>query len=197
MALFAVLYDPVMALADRAGLARLRRRLVAEARGRVLEVGSGTGRNLALYRDVEAVVALEPDDAMRDRLLRRIPAAAVPVEVHDAGLGESGLADASFDTVVSTLVLCSVDDQDAVLGEIRRLLKPDGQFLFLEHVRSPGLWGTLEAAVTPVWRRLAGGCHLDRRTLQAMRAAGLAITDCQRSGLLVRGVARPARHPVL
>ena len=194
--LFTILYDPVMARADRAGLGRLRRRLVAEASGRVLEVGSGTGRNLAFYRDVEAVVALEPDEDLRDRLLRRMPAARVPVEVHDAGLEDSGLPGASFDTVVSTLVLCSVDDQAKVLGEVRRLLRPDGRLLFLEHVRAPGLWGALQAAATPVWRRLAGGCRLDRRTLQAIRNAGLAVTDCHRSGVLVRGVARPARTPV-
>ena len=192
--LHALLYDPVMELADRAGLAGRRRRLVAEARGRVLEVGGGTGRNVGLYRDVEALVVLEPDAAMRRRLLDRLAGAAVPVEVHEVGVEESGLPDASFDTVVASLVLCSVDDQARALAEIRRLLKPGGRLLFLEHLRAPGWPGRLQALATPVWSRLAGGCHLDRPTLDAIRGAGLAITDCDRWGVLVQGTARPAHR---
>lgn len=190
----ALFYDPVMELVDRVGLASRRRRLVAEARGRVLEVGAGTGRNLELYRDVEAVVVLEPDHAMRRRLLDRLAGAAVPVEVHETSIAESGLPDASFDTVVASLLLCSVDDQARVLAEIRRLVKPEGRFLFLEHVRAPGWPGGLQALATPVWSRVAGGCHLDRPTLEAIRSAGLAITDCERWGVLVQGTARPAHR---
>ncbi len=193
--LHALLYDPVMELVDRAGLAARRRRLVAEARGRVLEAGGGTGRNLALYREVEALVVLEPDGAMRRRLLERIGAAAVPVEVHEAPIESSGLPDASFDTVVTTLVLCSVDDQGRALAEIHRLLKPGGRFLFLEHVRAPGWAGRLQVVATPAWSRLAAGCHLDRSTLDAIRAASLAITDCDRWGVPEQGTARPARRP--
>ena len=187
----AFLYDPCMGLADRAGLGERRRRLVSQARGAVLEVGAGTGRNLPLYRDVESVAVLEPDGAMRRRLLDRVAAAAVTVEVHEAGIEQSGLADGSFDTVVASLVLCTVDDQAVALDAIRRLLRQDGRLLFLEHVRLPGLRGRAQAGVTPVWRRLAGNCHLDRPTLDAIRAAGFAITDCDRSGPLVQGVARP------
>ncbi len=193
-ALHALFYDPVMELVDRAGLAGRRRRLVAEARGHVLEVGGGTGRNLELYRDVEAVVVLEPDDAMRRRLLDRLAGAVVPVEVHETSIEESGLPDASFDTVVATLLLCSVGDQARALAEIRRLLKPGGRFLFLEHVRAPGWPGRLQALATPVWSRLSAGCHLDRPTLEAIRGAGLAITDCDRWGVLVQGTARSAHR---
>lgn len=190
--LHALIYDPVMGLAERAGLAARRQRLVAEAVGRVLEVGGGTGRNLPLYRDVEQVVVLEPDAAMRRRLLERVAAAAVPVEVHETALEESGLPDASFDTVVVSLVLCSVADQGRALAEIRRLLKPGGRLLFLEHLQAPGWPGKLQAAATPLWKRLAGGCHLDRPTLDAMRRAGLAVTDCDRWWVLVQGAARPS-----
>ncbi|MBW3615185.1 MAG: class I SAM-dependent methyltransferase [Actinobacteria bacterium] len=190
----ALLYDPVMGLADRAGLGARRRRLVAEARGRVLEVGGGTGLNLPLYRDVEAVVVLEPDSSMRRRLLHRLATAAVPVEVHETTIEESGLPDGSFDTVVATLVLCSVADQGRALGEIRRLLGPGGRLLFLEHVRASGWLGRAQAVATPFWSRLAAGCHLDRPTLGAIRAAGLAITDCDRWGVFVQGVARPAHR---
>lgn len=191
----ALFYDPVMDLLDRAGLASRRRRLVAEARGRVLDVGGGTGRNLGLYRDVEMVVVLEPDASMRKRLLERVASAAVPVEVHEAGIEESGLPDAFFDTVVASLLLCSVDDAARAMAEIRRLLKPGGRFLFLEHVRAAGWAGQLQALATPVWSRLSGGCHLDRPTLDTIRRAGLAVTDCDRWGVLVQGAARPAHRP--
>ncbi|HVF33346.1 MAG TPA: class I SAM-dependent methyltransferase [Acidimicrobiales bacterium] len=194
----AFLYDPVMGLLDRAGLGDRRRRLLAEARGEVVEVGGGTGRNLPYYRDVARVVVLEPDGAMRARLLTRVDASAVPVEVHEVGIEESGLPDGFADTVVASLVLCTVASPEVALAEIRRLLRPDGRLLFLEHVRSPGLRGRLESAVSPVWARTVGaGCHLDRPTLDSLRSAGFAITDCHRSGALVQGIAVPSsRFPL-
>ena len=191
----AALYDPLMGLVDRAGLAERRRRLLAQASGRVLEVGAGTGLNLRHYRDVDAVVMTEPDAAMRKRLLGRVADAAVPVEVHELPIEESGLPDASFDTVVCTLVLCTVADQAVALDEIRRVLKSDGQLLFLEHVRSPGWRGALQGVVTPVWSATAGaGCHLDRRTLDAIRNAGFVIDRCERSGMVAAGVAVPSKR---
>ena len=191
----AALYDPLMGLVDRVGLADRRRRLVAEATGEVVEVGGGTGRNLAHYRDIDRLVVLEPDAAMRAKLLARVPAARVPVEVHETGIDDTMLPDHFADTVVACLVLCSVPDQATALAVIKRLLKPDGRLLFLEHVRSPGVRGKVQSAVTPVWSRTAGaGCHLDRPTLDAIRAAGFAITDCHRSGALVQGIAVPSNR---
>lgn len=193
----AFLYDPLMGLVDRTGMAERRRRLVAEARGEVVEVGGGTGRNLAHYRDVDRVVVLEPDVAMRARLLARMDAAAVPVEVHETGIEDTVLPDGFADTVVVSLVLCTVESPAAALAQIRRILKPDGRLLFLEHVAVPGLRGRMQAALTPWWSRTAGaGCHLDRPTLDHLRSAGFAITDCHRSGVLVQGIAIPsARFP--
>lgn len=191
----AFLYDPLMGLVDRAGMAERRRRLVAEARGEVVEVGGGTGRNLPYYRDVDRVVVLEPDGAMRARLLARVRAAAVPVEVHDAGIEDSNLPDGFADTVVASLVLCTVPSPAAALAEIKRLLKPEGRLLFLEHVQAPGTRGRLQSALTPLWSRTAGaGCHLDRPTLDHIRSAGFAITDCHRSGVLVQGIAVPSKR---
>jgi SAM-dependent methyltransferase len=193
--LHAFLYDPLMGLVDRAGMADRRRRLVAEATGEVVEVGGGTGRNLPYYRDVERVVVLEPDGSMRRRLLARIDAAAVPVEVHESGIESSGLPDGFADTVVACLVLCTVASPAAAVAEIRRLLKPEGRLLFLEHVHAPGLRGRVQSAMTPLWSRTAGaGCHLDRPTLDTIRAGGFAITDCDRAGVLVQGAAIPARR---
>lgn len=193
----AALYDPLMGLADRAGLAERRRRLIAEATGRVLEVGAGTGLNLRHYRNVDTVVVTEPDAAMRKRLLARVADAAVPVSVHELPIESTGLPDASFDSVVCTLVLCTVADQAVALREVRRLLAPDGRLLFLEHVRSPGLRGRVQAIATPVWSATAGaGCHLDRRTLDAIRDAGFVIDRCERSGMIAAGVALPSKREV-
>ena len=190
----AVLYDPIMGLVDRAGMAERRRRLLADARGEVVEVGGGTGRNLAHYRDVDRVVVLEPDAAMRAKLLARVPSAPIPVEVHDTGIEDTTLPDGFADTVVACLVLCTVPDVAVSLAQVKRILDPaGGRLLFLEHVRSPGLRGRVQSAVTPVWSRTVGaGCHLDRPTLDAIRAAGFAITDCHRSGALVQGIAVPS-----
>ena len=186
----AFLYDPLMGVVDRLGMAERRRRLVADARGQVVEVGGGTGRNLPYYREVDRVVVLEPDGAMRRRLLARVASAAVPVEVHESGIEDSLLPEGFADTVVASLVLCTVPSQADALAEIRRLLKPDGRLLFLEHVLATGARGRLQSLATPVWRRsLGAGCHLDRPTLDAIRDAGFAITDCHRSGVLVQGVA--------
>jgi len=188
----AFLFDPSLGLLDRAGLGDRRRRLVAECRGRVLEVGGGTGRNLPLYRDVESVTVVEPDASMRARLLPRVKAAAVPVEVHEVGVEAAveTFGPGSFDTVVCSLVLCTVPSQETALGAIHTLLKPDGRLLFLEHVQVPGLRGRLQSLSTPLWSRsLGAGCHLDRATLDAVRAAGFVITDCDRSGVLVQGIA--------
>lgn len=194
--LHAALYDPLMGLADRfGGLGDRRRRLIAEATGRVVEVGGGTGRNLPYYRDVESVIVLEPDAAMRVRLTERAAAAPVPVDVRDAPIESSGLEAGSADTVVASLVLCTVDEPAVALAEIKRLLAPEGRLLFLEHVASPGWRGRVQAAATPVWKRVVSpGCHLDRPTLDLIRSAGFAITDCHRSGALVQGIAVPSKR---
>lgn len=190
---FARLYDPLMGLVDRAGMADRRRRLVAEARGDVVEVGAGTGRNLAYYREVDHVVLLEPDPAMRARLASKVAAAAVPVDVHGTGIDDTTLPDGSADTVIACLVLCTVDTPDTALARIRRLLKPGGRLLFLEHVGVPGWRGRLQSAATPTWSRTLGaGCRLDRPTLDNIRSAGFVITDCHRSGALVQGIAVPS-----
>lgn len=191
----AAVYDPLMAVMERGGLAERRRRLVAGATGEVVEVGGGTGRNLPYYRDVDRVVVLEPDASMRRRLLTRVPSAAVTVEVHETGIEDTNLPDDFADTVVASLVLCSVASPDEAVATIKRILKPDGRLLFLEHVAQPGWRGRLQSAVTPVWSRTAGaGCHLDRPTLDTIRAGGFAITDCHRSGAIVQGIAVPSKR---
>ena len=123
---FAAIYDRLNAGAERTWLGKRRADLVAHATGVVLEIGAGTGANLTHYHGVERVVAAEPDPAMRARLESRLGRATVPVEVSDAPAEHLELADASVDTVVCTLVLCSVDDPHANLSELRRVLGPVG-----------------------------------------------------------------------
>lgn len=178
--LLAAAYDVLMAPSERAGLTERRRHLLAGARGRVLEVGGGTGVNLALYGDVTSVDVLEPDGAMRRRLLRRLGLCAVPVQVHEAGVAEASFAEGSFDTIITTLVLCTLPDLDGGLRRLRRLIRPDGRLLFLEHVRGGGPRGSFQHAVAPVWSRCFGGCRPDRDIAAAISRAGFSITDLER-----------------
>jgi ubiquinone/menaquinone biosynthesis C-methylase UbiE len=133
----ALLYDRLGAASEEAGMREERRRLLQRATGEVLEIGAGTGLNLALYPPaVTRVVAAEPDPHMIRRLRRKAQEAHVPVEIVSAPAEALPLADGSFDTVVGTLVLCTVSEPAVVLAEIARLLRPGGRYLFLEHVRA-------------------------------------------------------------
>lgn len=196
-------YDAVMIPADRfLGLNRQRRRTVAPASGRVLEVGMGTGLNLPHYLDVVEVVGVEPDPANRRRAEARISSLApsFPLRVMPARAEALPFPDAAFDTVVICLVLCTVEDPLQALREAHRVLAPDGQLLLLEHVRSRHPVVTWwQHALTPIWRNVAGGCHLDRQTITTAEAAGFRFEHLWRSrggrGSFVQGRARPIDGP--
>lgn len=166
-------------------VARRRQRLISQAKGRVLEVGASGGRNLPHYTrgDVEMVVVLAPKAARRGRLMERIASAPVRVEVHEAIAEEVLFEDGWFDTVVSTLALCSVADLNATVNALRRLLSPTGSLLLLEHVGASGLVGGFQKVATPLWSR-AGGCRLDRDVLGALRAGGFSVTDVSRFNVI-------------
>jgi SAM-dependent methyltransferase len=163
------LYDPFLALGERRGMAARRRALLAGARGRVLEIGAGTGHNLAAYpAGLEALVLTEPDPAMRTRLRRRAEHGGVTVV--EAGAEALPFADGAFDTVVSTLVLCTVPDADAAVREVRRVLRPGGRLLFLEHVRADDRrHARRQDRLARPWRAFAAGCHCNRPTLELLR----------------------------
>jgi len=172
---WAAAYDRVIAPLERRVLDGHRARLLGTARGLVLEVGAGTGANLPHYPvdgQVQRVDLLEPDPGMRRRLEGRIPACPAPVVVHAAGV-EGPFPEATYDTIVCTLVLCTVPDPVAAMARLRDALAPDGHLLVIEHVRAPGLLGRLQHRLTPAWQRVAGGCHLDRDTTFVLRGAGL------------------------
>ena len=177
----AALYDPFFWAAERAGLAERRRALVAQAHGRVLEIGAGTGLNAAHYADDVDLILSEPDEAMAARLRTRVAALGLGAEVVLAGAEALPFADASFDTVVSTLVLCTVPDQDAALHEITRLLRPGGQLLFMEHVRSDSSrWARWQDRLNRPWRAFADGCNCNRPTLDTLARSPLRLHAVER-----------------
>lgn len=142
---------PTLSVDDR------RQRLIAQARGRVLDISAEVGENRRFYRNPDDVVSIKTSQL-----------ATWPLALH------------SFDTIVCTVVLCSVDDVHGTLLRIGELLADDGQLLVLEHVRATGWRGRLQDAAVPVWRRVAGGCRANRDTIDALRRNGFAVTDCDR-----------------
>jgi ubiquinone/menaquinone biosynthesis C-methylase UbiE len=172
--LFARFYDRAMRRSEAAGLAQHRAALLAHARGRVLELGAGTGLNLGHYPAgaVSELVLTEPEEPMLRRLTPRAACATPRATAVSAPAEELPFADASFDTVVSTLTLCTVSDPAVALGEARRVLVAGGRLLFLEHVRADDARAAhRQDRLTPLWRRISHGCHPNRDTLAAIEAA--------------------------
>jgi ubiquinone/menaquinone biosynthesis C-methylase UbiE len=180
--IFAAIYDPMSRASEEAGMREMRHGLLAEAGGSVLEIGAGTGANLAHYDDkVESLVFTEPEAAMLRRLQRKAHEQAPLAEILPAPAEDMPFEDDSFDTVVSTLVLCGVDDQARSLREIHRVLRPGGRLLFLEHVRSddPGL-ARLQDRITPL-NRFFFGCDCNRPTLATIEATGFTVSRLEHS----------------
>jgi ubiquinone/menaquinone biosynthesis C-methylase UbiE len=172
--IFAALYDRMLAGTEKAGLADRRHALLASARGRVLEIGAGTGANLDHYpAAVTELVLTEPEEPMARRLEGKLAAAGAARrgEVVRAPAESLPFPDDSFDTAVCTLVLCTVSDPEAALKELDRVLKPGGRLLFIEHVRSddPGV-AKWQDRLTPFWRRCGHGCNPNRATPEMIRA---------------------------
>ncbi len=180
----AMMYDRQMTGAERAGLTDFRARLLAGAAGQVLEIGGGTGLNLPHYGPaVESLTITEPQPAMLRRLRRKADLQAPAARLLRAPAEDLPFADGTFDVAVSTLVLCGVGDQPRALRELRRVLRPGGQFLFLEHLRAddPRL-ARLQDRIN--WlNRLVVCCDCNRRTLNSIQEAGFTITDLEHMAL--------------
>ncbi|HVP01609.1 MAG TPA: class I SAM-dependent methyltransferase [Solirubrobacteraceae bacterium] len=177
--LAARLYDRVLRGSEEAGLTAIRRDALAEARGEVLEIGAGTGLNLRAYprEGITRIVVTEPNPAMSRHIAEKLDQAPAPVEIVAASAERLPFSDASFDTVVGTLVLCEPRDPAAVVDEVARVLRPGGRFLFLEHVRSeddPRL-ARRQDRLAPLWRAFSGGCTCNRTTLATIEASGLDV----------------------
>jgi ubiquinone/menaquinone biosynthesis C-methylase UbiE len=197
--LFAAIYDPFMRRTEAACLLAWRRDLLSSLSGRVLEIGAGTGANAPLYPPaVTSLVLTEPDPHMLARLRPRAPANA---ELLSAPCDHLPVPDASVDAVVSTLVLCSVPDPSRALSELHRVLRPGGALVFLEHVAAPDASRRLtwQRRIEPLWKHIAGNCHLTRRTGETIRDAGFVVEQETRESMRkampwfrpsIRGIAR-------
>jgi ubiquinone/menaquinone biosynthesis C-methylase UbiE len=172
---FAAIYDVLNRPLEQRIMGERRARLLADLTGAVLDVGAGTGVNLRHFLRAARVVTAEPDPAIRRRLVTRLPEARVPVEVSSAAAESLPYPDASFDAVVCTLVLCSVADPDRSLAEARRVLRPGGRLVVLEHVRGNGRLAYWQDRLTPLWSQLVAGCHPNRDTRTAIERAGFSF----------------------
>jgi ubiquinone/menaquinone biosynthesis C-methylase UbiE len=183
--IFAAIYDRMLARAEHGGLGDRRAELLAAASGRILELGAGTGANIGHYpAAVTEVVFTEPDPHMAKRLRAKLEAdpPSFRAEVIEAGAEQLPFADASFDTVVSTLVLCTVGDPERAAGEVARVLAPQGRLLLFEHVRDPGegrkaRW---QDRLERPWGWFAGACHPNRDTLSTLGGAGFDVSGIRR-----------------
>jgi ubiquinone/menaquinone biosynthesis C-methylase UbiE len=177
--IFAAGYDHVLARTEKAGLAAHRQALLGAAAGDVLEIGAGTGANLPFYNGaVRTLTFTEPERPMLHRLEKRMAERNPSAKLLRAPAEDLPFNDASFDVAVSTLVLCTVDDQRRALHELHRVLRPGGKLLFIEHVRSEderlARW---QDRMMPLNVRIAHGCHCNRPTLDGIRSAGFQIAE--------------------
>jgi len=156
-----------------------RHKIIGSARGLVLEVGVGSGMNLPLYgRAVDRVYGLDPTPELLDLARQRAREAAVPIFLVRASAEEIPFATSVFDTAIMTWTLCSIPKPTIALAEIRRVLKSDGQLVFVEHGLSPQIGvARWQHRLTPSWSWISGGCHLDRKTDDLLRRAGFDIKD--------------------
>lgn len=174
---------------------RTARRDVAQGvRGRVLELGVGVGTNWRYLPDDVDYVGIDPDPYMIRRAQRHAKQQGREVELHQVAAEDLPFPDGSFDTVFTTLTLCTIEDVPQALAEVRRVLKPGGEFRFFEHVRPSGRKvGRVFDLVTPAWRRIGAGCRPNRDTAAAVASAGFEIRELRRERMgplpVIRGVA--------
>lgn len=175
---FPALYDCVMGTAERGRLAEWRRDIVRPAEGDVLEIAAGTGLDFPHYRAGVTVVATEPDLGMLERARYRAERADATIVLVAADAQALPFRDRAFDTVVIGLGLCTISSPPRALAELRRVLRPGGVARLIEHIRvDRPIIGRLQDVLTPVWRRLAGGCRLNERSVETVRRAGFRIDD--------------------
>lgn len=192
----ALLYDAAMGVAEHLGLRRMRRALVSSIETPVLEIGSGTGRIFPFYGEDQVIVAIEPNLEMLARSRARQCTARAHIVLVAADAQALPFRPNCFQTVVVGLALCTIPDPSVALDEMRRVVRSSGQVRLLEHVRiDRPLIGRIQDLLTPLWCRIAGGCHLNRRTMAAVRHAGFEVSSVTRSlgGALLEITARQHR----
>jgi len=201
---FAAVYDPVTAWVERLVFRRHRAYLTENLSGPVLDIGSGTGAMFTHYGDrlesgATTVHAVEPDPHMLEQAREKATELDVDIELQRAAAESLPFADDTFDTVIGALVFCTIGDAEQALSEIHRVLSPDGEFRFFEHVRDTGWRQSVQTALNPVWKRAVGGCNLVRDTQRLFASEpDFEVAECQqfRDGLVpvnpfIRGVLCP------
>src|SRR5262245_56554211 len=183
--LFAAGYDSVMARPEKAVLRGHREALLSQVNGRVIEIGGGTGANLAFYGPgVDELVITEPEEPMARRLERKLAGYSLPARVVTARAEQLPLEDESFEFAISTRVLCRVDGPGAALREVHRLLRPGGKLLFVEHVRADSTrLARWQDRLHDVQFRIGHGCHCNRATLESIQGAGFSVGELERGQL--------------
>ncbi|WP_318503339.1 class I SAM-dependent methyltransferase [Bacillus sp. T3] len=178
---FARWYDFFMSPLEQSKFKKVRIELLASAHGRVLELGSGTGINFPLYRGVDHVMAIEPSQHMIDRSQEKHKQAVVPIEIVKASAEQLPFDDNTFDTVVATLVFCTIPNMKQAIEEMKRVCKPEGEILLFEHVKMENkALSTLQNMLTPAWKKICDGCCLNRETLNTFRAHGMSIEKIEK-----------------
>jgi ubiquinone/menaquinone biosynthesis C-methylase UbiE len=170
---FAKWYDLFMRPLEQRKFKKIRSELLKKANGRVLELGSGTGINFPFYQDAFEVIAIEPNQHMISRSIPKVKLAMVPIEIIRASAEQLPFADNSFDTVVATLVFCTIPNPEKAIREIKRVCKPEGTILLFEHVKMENqTLSKLQDILTPAWRKICDGCCLNRNTINTFENHG-------------------------
>jgi ubiquinone/menaquinone biosynthesis C-methylase UbiE len=178
---FARWYDPLMNPLEEKAFKKIRLDLLRRASGRVIELGSGTGINFPLYKDVHSVTAIEPSPYMIERSLEKKEKASVPITVLQESAEVLPFSEHSFDTVVATLVFCTIPNVEQALQEMHRVCKPGGKILLFEHVLLENLvLGKIQTRLTPFWSKICDGCCLDRDTVSVVQQKGFELMDLKK-----------------
>ncbi len=173
---FPIVYDTAMKPLEQTTFKKIRTNLLHKAKGRVLEIGSGTGANFPFYKNANQVDAIEPNTLMAKKSLDRIKQSNIPIQTYMVKAEKLPFPDNTFDSVVGTLVLCTIPEPVEALKEIQRVSKPNAKLLFFEHVKmDQPLLGKLQDVLTPTWKKICDGCHLNRNTLEVIRQTGFSI----------------------
>jgi ubiquinone/menaquinone biosynthesis C-methylase UbiE len=177
---FPTVYDTLMAPLEKRRFKTIRRDLIAQAEGRVLEIGSGSGVNFPFYEKAARVTAIEPNPTMMKRSLPKARNALVPIDTYLGKAERLPYLENTFDTVVGTLVFCTISEPQNALNEIQRVLKPGGKLLLFEHVRmNHAILSNMQDVLTPVWKHVCDGCHLNRDTLTLVRKTDFDVENVQ------------------
>ena len=190
---FADWYDFFMSPLEKSKFKGIRTKLVSKAIGNVLEIGAGTGVNFPLYNKADKVTAIEPSKYMIEESKAKLQKANVPIKIIQAGAEKLPFEKDSFDTIVATLVFCTIPDVNAAIKEIKRVCKPDGKILLFEHVKMENpMLAKLQVKLTPYWEKVCDGCCLDRNTIESFKRNGLVIekVDSYFKGLFITAEAR-------